>query len=80
MSYTTLMVPDMDKQPSWYDVTVRVAKDDDDQPVGAEYSVALCDLGIFVDQAAEPVPPQDPDILAHSGRRLARWAGLGTAS
>ena len=32
--------------------------------------VALCDLDIFVDQAAEPVPPQDPDILAHSGRRL----------
>jgi hypothetical protein len=39
-------------------------------PVGAEYPVALCDLGIFVDQAAEPVPPQDPDILAHSGLRL----------
>ena len=30
----------------------------------------LCDLGILVDQATEPVPPQDPDILAHSGRRL----------
>jgi hypothetical protein len=21
-----------------------------------------CDLGVFVDQAAEPVPPQNPDI------------------
>jgi len=40
------------------------------KPVGAEYPVALCDLGIFVDQAAEPVPSQDPDIPAHSGRTL----------
>jgi hypothetical protein len=29
--------------------------------VGAEYCVTSCDLGVFVDQAAEPVPPQDPD-------------------
>ena len=36
----------------------------------AEYLVALCDLGIFADQAAEPVPPQDPDIGVHSGRML----------
>jgi hypothetical protein len=38
--------------------------------VGAEYSVTLCDLGIFVDQAAEPVPPQDPDIRVRSGRMI----------
>jgi hypothetical protein len=38
--------------------------------VGAEYPVALCDLGIFLNQAAEPVSPQDADILAHSGRTL----------
>ena len=38
--------------------------------MGAEYPVALCDLGIFMNQTAEPVPPQDPDILAHSGRML----------
>ena len=24
--------------------------------------VTSCDLGIFVDQAAEPIPAQDPDI------------------
>lgn len=26
------------------------------EPVDAEYCVTLCDLGIFVDKAAEPVP------------------------
>ena len=31
------------------------------QPVGVEYCVTSCDLGIFVDQAAESVPPQNPD-------------------
>ena len=31
------------------------------RPVGAEYCVTSCDLGIFVDQAAEPVAPQNPD-------------------
>ena len=35
-----------------------------------EYPVTLCDLGIFADQAAEPVPTQDPDIRADSGRTL----------
>jgi hypothetical protein len=39
-------------------------------PVGAEYPVTLCDLGIFVDQAAEPVPAQDPDIRVRSGRMI----------
>jgi len=29
-------------------------------PVGAEYCVTSCNLGIFVDQAAEPVPPIGP--------------------
>jgi hypothetical protein len=33
----------------------------DEQPVGAEYCVTSCDLGILVDQAAESVPPQNPD-------------------
>jgi hypothetical protein len=37
---------------------------------GAENAVTLCDLGILVDQAAEPVPPQDPAIRVHSGRTL----------
>ena len=32
--------------------------------------VTLCDLGVFVDQAAEPVPSQDPDIRSRNGRRL----------
>jgi hypothetical protein len=27
------------------------------RPVGAENPATLCDLGIFMDQAAEPVPP-----------------------
>ena len=34
--------------------------------MGAENAVTLRDLGIFVDQAAEPVSTQDPGILAHS--------------
>jgi hypothetical protein len=38
--------------------------------VGAEYPVTLCDLGIFADQAAEPVPPQDTDIRVHNGRTV----------
>ena len=32
--------------------------------VGAGNCVSLCGLGIFMDQAAEPVPPQNPDIRA----------------
>ena len=36
--------------------------------VGAGNCVTSCDLGIFMDQAAEPVPPQHPDIRAWS-----RW-------
>jgi hypothetical protein len=35
--------------------------------VGAEYPVTLCDLGIFMDEAAEPVPSQDPDTWVHKG-------------
>ncbi len=38
--------------------------------VGAENPVTLCDLGVLADQAAEPVPPQDPDIGVYSGRTL----------
>ena len=40
-------------------------------PVGAGNPVTLRDLGVFVDQAAEPVPSQDPDIRARDGRMLA---------
>ena len=36
--------------------------------VGADNLVTSCDLGIFMDQAAEPVPAQNPDICAWS-----RW-------
>jgi hypothetical protein len=39
-------------------------------PVGAGNPVTSRDLGVFVDQAAEPVP-QDPDIRAHDRRKLA---------
>ena len=43
------------------DVLVRVLARIWEDPVGAEYCVTSCDLGVFVDQAAEPVPPQNPD-------------------
>jgi len=36
--------------------------------VGAENAVTLCDLGIFADQAADPVTPENPDIGAWSRR------------
>ena len=36
--------------------------------VGAEYCVTSCDQGVFMDQAAEPVPAQN----AHPGR-VAGW-------
>jgi hypothetical protein len=39
--------------------------------VGAEYCVTSCDLGVFVDKAAEPVSPQNPDTCACGGRTLA---------
>jgi hypothetical protein len=39
--------------------------------VGAEYCVTSCDLGVFVDQAAEPVLPQNPGTCACCGRILA---------
>ena len=42
-----------------------------DHVVGAEYCVTSCDLGVFVDQAAEPVPPQNPDTCLYRGRILA---------
>jgi hypothetical protein len=44
--------------------------------VGAEYSVTLCDLGIFVDQATEPVPSQDTDIRTLRGGRSRSAGGL----
>jgi hypothetical protein len=30
--------------------------------VGTEYSAGLCDLGVFVDEAAEPVSSDDLDV------------------
>ena len=38
----------------------------DAHPVGAENRVTLCDLGILMNEAAEPVSPQHPDIRAWS--------------
>ena len=40
MSCTTLMVPGMDEPPSRYEVTVRVAKDDDQPADPATFAVA----------------------------------------
>ena len=40
MSCTTLTVPGMDKPPSRYDVTVRVAKDDGHSPDPATFAAA----------------------------------------
>ena len=45
MSLTALTVPDMNKPPSRYDVTVRVAKEDGHQPGPAAFAV-------IADQAA----------------------------
>jgi hypothetical protein len=39
--------------------------------VRAEYCVTSCDLGVFVDEAAEPVTSQNPDTCARGGRTLA---------
>ena len=41
------------------------------KPVGAGNTVTSRDLGVFVDQTAEPVPAEDPDIRARGGRVLA---------
>jgi hypothetical protein len=30
--------------------------------VGAGYSVTLCDLGVFVEEAAEPISPDHVDL------------------
>ena len=35
-----------------------------------ENYVTSCDLRIFMDQAAEPVPPRDPEIRVRSGRMI----------
>ena len=49
-------------------------------PVGAEYCVTLRDLGVFVDEAAEPVPPQNADTSPAAGGSYVRRAGSGAAS
>jgi hypothetical protein len=57
----------------------------DNYPVGAGNCVTLCDLGIFVDQAAEPIPPKDPGACAESrwmhapGGRVLRQRGCAGA-
>jgi hypothetical protein len=43
--------------------------------VGAENGVTLCDLGVFVDQAAEPVPAHN----VHAGHATTWQASLGSA-
>jgi len=42
--------------------------------VGAGNSVTLCDLGVFVDQAADPVPAQNAHT-GHFGRRMRASGG-----
>jgi hypothetical protein len=32
------------------------------KPVGAEYSAALCDLGVFMDQPTESISSDDLDV------------------
>jgi hypothetical protein len=44
----------------------KVMADEEQQglvPVGAEYSATLCDLGVFVDEAAQPVSSDDLDVV-----------------
>ncbi len=43
-------------------------------PVGAENGATSCDLGVFVDQAAEPIPAQDA-YAPHFRRRVHTSAG-----
>jgi hypothetical protein len=43
-------------------------------PVGAGNGVTLCDLGVFVDQAAEPVPAQNART-GRFGRRMRTSGG-----
>jgi hypothetical protein len=44
--------------------------------VGAENPVILCDLHVFVDEAAEPISPERPDGRAGKWRSVARWWAL----
>jgi hypothetical protein len=41
--------------------------------VGGENFVTSGDLGVFIDQAAEPVSPQYPDIRTYCRRRENTW-------
>lgn len=60
------------------------AKDAELLVLGAENCVTSCDLGIFVNQAAEPVPPQNPagfhNLVAPSDLQRCNWAGGGHAA
>jgi hypothetical protein len=45
-------------------------------PVGAEYCVISCDLGVFVEEAAEPVSSDDLDVGVDGIRQRPQRAGL----
>jgi hypothetical protein len=42
--------------------------------VGVEYCITSCDLGVFVDEAAELIPPENAHI-----RRGCGWIGTSGA-
>jgi hypothetical protein len=48
--------------------------------VDAEHCVTSCDLSVFVGQAAEPVPPQNPDTCLYCGRILAPGGRISGAA
>ena len=56
------------------DGLVRVEVTDRGGPVGADNPVTLCDLGIFMDQAAESVPAQNA-YTGYFGRRIRTSGG-----
>ena len=46
------------------------------EPVGAENCVTSCDLGVFVEEAAEPVSSDDRDVGVDGLGQCLEWAGL----
>ncbi len=44
--------------------------------VGAENSATSCDLGVFVEEAAEPVASDDLEVGVDRVRERSQWAGL----
>ena len=57
------------------DVCVKFSRGFPEAVVGAGNCVTSCDLGVFVDQAAEPVPPQNADTRSLRRADAARPAG-----